>query len=83
MLNALKAILPAEATLVSFDYDKKVFGNMIVEIELEKIKHTFITDRGEIFHNGVMLCDSSYLCMGEGTFPKLLQLIQREFATKS
>ena len=60
MLNALKAVLPTEATLVSFDYNGKVFGNIVVEIEVAKIMHTFVTDRGEIYHNKKMICDSSY-----------------------
>ncbi len=79
MIDPLKAILPAEATLVSFDYNEKVFGNIVVEIELAKIKHTFITDRGEIYHNGKMICDSSYLYIEKkDTFSKLLQMIKIE-----
>ncbi len=79
MLNAMKAVLPAEATLVSFEYNDKVFGNIVVKIELKKIMHTFVTDRGEIYHNGKMICDSSYRhTEKEDTFPKLLQIIKNE-----
>ena len=79
MLNALKAVIPAEATLVSFDYNKMVFGNIVIKIEMSKIMHTFVTDRGEIYHNGKMICDSSYrYTEKEDTFPKLLQMIKKE-----
>jgi hypothetical protein len=79
MLEMVKSILPPEATLVSFDYNKMVFGNIAVVIEVAKVKHTFTTDRGEIYHNGKMLCDSSYLYIEkEDTFSKLLQMIKKE-----
>ena len=79
MLNALKAILPAAATLVSFDYNERVFGNIVVKIKLPKVMHTFVTDRGEIYHNGKMICDSSYhYTEKEDTFSKLIQLIKNE-----
>ena len=78
-LDEVKAILPAEANLVSFDYNGKVFGNIVVEIEIAKIKHTFTTHRGDIYHNGKMLCNSSYHYIEkEDTFPKLIQIIKQE-----
>ena len=79
MLNALKAVLPADAGLVLFEYDEKCFGNIIVEVELDNVKHIFITDRGEIVHNGKMLYDSSYLDREKtDPFHKLLEIIQNE-----
>lgn len=72
MTDALKAILPAEAVLLSFSYHAKCFGNIIAEIEFNGNKHVFITDRGEICHNGKMICDSTYQ---EDTFQKLLIVI--------
>ena len=79
MLEAVKALLPANATIVSFDYYEKAFGNIVLKLETEKDIHTFITDRGEIYHNGKMLCDHSYLYIEkEDTFSKLLQLIKQE-----
>ncbi len=79
MSDALKAILPDEAELISFDYNEKFFGNIVAEIKLKKMKHTFITDRGEIYHNGKMICDSSYrYTEKEDTFSKLLQIIKLE-----
>ena len=79
MLEAVKALLPANATIVSFDYYEKAFGNIVLKLETGKDIHTFITDRGEIYHNGKMLCDHSYLYIEkEDTFSKLLQLIKQE-----
>ena len=79
MLNRLKTILPANATLLSFEYNKNIFGNIVVVIKVANVKHTFITDRGEIYHNGKLLCDSSYHYLEkEDTFSKLLQMMRRE-----
>ena len=79
MLEMIKALLPTNATVVSFDYNEKVFGNIVLKLEIGKDTHTFITDRGEIYHNGKMLCNSSYhYTEKEDTFPKLLQLIKQE-----
>ena len=79
MLEMIKALLPTNASIVLFDYNKKFFGNIVLKLEIGKDKHTFITDRGEIYHNGKMLCDSSYhYTEKEDTFPKLLQLIKQE-----
>ena len=73
MLEMIKALLPTNATVVSFDYYEKVFGNIFLKLEIGKDTHTFITDRGEIYHNGKMLCTEK-----EDTFLKLLQLIKQE-----
>ena len=79
MLEIIKTLLPTNATVVSFDYNEKVFGNIVLELEIGKDAHAFITDRGEIYHNGKMLCDSSYrYTEKEDTFPKLLHLIKQE-----
>jgi hypothetical protein len=69
--------LPSDAILIDFIYDSKCFGNMIAKIKQNGKVHTFITDRGEIYHNNEMLCDSSYRYKEkEDTFPKLLQMIK-------
>ena len=79
MLEMRKALLPINAAVISFGYNEKVFGNIFLKLEFEKDIHTFITDRGEIYHNGKMLCNSSYhYTEKEDTFPKLLQLIKQE-----
>ena len=77
MLEMIKSLLPTNATIVSFD--KRFFGNIVLKLEIGKDTHTFITDRGEIYHNGKMLCNSSYhYTEKEDTFPKLIQLIKQE-----
>lgn len=79
MLDRVTSILPANATLISLDYNGNVFGNIVVVIKVANTKHTFITDRDEIYHNGKMLCDSSYHYFEkEDAFSKLLQMIKRE-----
>ncbi len=77
MKQHIVSILPSDSILFDFLYDEKCFGNMIVKIKHNGITHIFITDRGEIYHNGEMLCDSSYRYKEkEDTFPKLLQMIK-------
>ena len=79
MLEMVKDLLPVNATIVSFDYYEKVFGNIVLKLKIGKDIHTFTTDRGEIYHNEKMLCNSSYRYIEkEDTFPKLLQLIKQE-----
>ena len=77
MKQHILSILPSNSILIDFRYDAKCFGNMIVKIKQNEIIHVFITDRGEIYHNDEMLCDSSYRYKEkEDTFPKLLQMIK-------
>lgn len=77
MKKYIISVLPNDAILIDFIYDSKYFGNMIVKINQSGKSHTFITDRGEIYHNGAMLCDSSYrFTEKEDTFPKLIQMIK-------
>lgn len=79
MITAIKKILPANCTLASFEYDKKHFGNMIVKINSPSKYYTFVTDRGEIYCNDKMICDSSYRYFEkEDTFPKILSVIKSE-----
>ena len=79
MVNAIIEVLPNEFNLISFDYNDKIFGNMIVKIESSNKKYTFVTDRGEIYCNGKMICDSSYrYTENEDTFLKLLSIIKTE-----
>ena len=73
MLEMIKALLPTNATVVSFDYYEKVFGNIVLKLEIGKDTHTFITDRGEIYHNG-----KYHYTEKKDTFLKLLQLIKQE-----
>jgi hypothetical protein len=43
------------AQIISFKYFKKTFGNMVLEINYKNIKHVFVVDRREIYHNGKFL----------------------------
>jgi len=56
-------------TLLSFDRNKQVFGNMIVVISDGQKKYQFITDRGEISCNNKFLCDNSYHIAGQDDTP--------------
>ena len=77
MKQFIISALPSDATLIDFLYDSKCFGNMIVKINQNGKTHIFITDRGKIYHNNEMLCDSSYQYKEkEDTLPKLLQMIR-------
>lgn len=77
MKQFIISALPSDAILIDFIYDSKCFGNMIAKIKQNGKVHTFITDRGEIYHNDEMLCDSSYQYKEkEDTFPKFLQMIK-------
>ena len=62
------------AKLCTFDHNTKVFGNYFVEIEYNGEKHSFVTDRGEILHNGKTVVP---YCAGD-TFPTLFRTIQTE-----
>ena len=77
MKQCIISVLPSNAMLIDFLYDSKCFGNMIVKIKQNRINHTFITDRGEIYHNKKMVCDNSYQYKeNEDTFSKLIQIIK-------
>ena len=79
METVIKQILPANYTIESFEFDRKHFGNIIVKINSPNKHYTFVTDRGEIYCNGKMICDSSYRYFEkEDTFAKLLSVIESE-----
>ena len=79
MLNLLQAILPKEIKTISFAYDASCFGNIVVVLSAPDGKHMFTSDRGEIYHNGKMLCDNSYMYIEKkDTFSKMLELIKTE-----
>lgn len=79
MKQHIISVLPDNVTLIDFSYDAKCFGNIIAQIKKRGKTHTFIADRGEIWHNKTVLCDSSYQCREkEDTFSKLLQMISKE-----
>ena len=80
--EVLKSILDTyQAELVSYEYYQKIFGNYVILINFGEQTHTFVTDRGEIYHNDKMMCDSSYHVDGsDDTFTKLLEIIKQELS---
>ena len=77
MKQHIVSVLPSNSILTDYLYDINCFGNMIVKIKQNGTTHVFITDRGEIYHNDEMLCDSSCRYKEkEDTFSKLLQMIK-------
>lgn len=68
-----------KANLVRYEYYQKLFGNYVIEIEFKGKNYTFIADRGEIYLDSVLLCDSSYHKAGErDVFAKLLDMVKQE-----
>ena len=67
------------AKLLSFTYFWKAFGDFFIEIEKDGVKHTFSTDRDDIYHGQKMICDHSYHVAGEDDkFSHLLGVIKAE-----
>lgn len=56
MLNRINELLQKKgAHTISFDYYKKVFGNMVLVVDYDNEKHVFVVDRREIYHNDKFL----------------------------
>lgn len=66
------ALHNSEFTLLSFDRNHSMFGNMIVVISDGQKKYQFITDRGEISCNNKFLIDSSYHIAAQDDTPGYL-----------
>lgn len=67
-----------KARIVSFEYFEKIFGNIVLTIEYEKVCYEFITDRGEIYMNSQLICDSSYHVKGKSdTIQKLIDVMSK------
>lgn len=75
--SRIQAILPSEATLGSLDYDGNLLGELAVVVELAGNRHTFRTSRGEIYHNGKLVCGPAYRYIEkEDTHSKLIEMIR-------
>lgn len=60
MLSSIEETLHLyDANLISFKYYYRVFGNIVIEYEYKKEKHTFVSDRGEIRHNDKVVFKNS------------------------
>lgn len=67
--------------LIIFEYYKNIFGNFKIVIKSGEQIHTFITDRGEIYHNNTLICDNSYHKAGiDDTFMKLVEVIKQKLS---
>jgi hypothetical protein len=54
-----------------------VFGNIILKIRFKEKELYFVTDRGDIYCNGELLCDYEYLRNEDKTtHQKLVELIE-------
>ena len=66
-----------DCELINYEYFKKIFGNIVLEIRFKEKIHVFVSDRGEIYYNGELLCNYEYLRDENKTTPqKLLELIE-------
>ena len=67
--------------VIEFNYYKQTFGNIVLKIKKEKDLN-FVTDRGEIYCNGELICDYEYLRKENKTTPqKLLEVIELKLNT--
>lgn len=76
MLSFLKM---HNGSLVQYEYYEKAFGDFLCKIEYKNEIHTFTTDRGDIYHNSILVCDHSFHVTGQDDlFIKLLEVIRDE-----
>ena len=59
--NLKKLLSTYNCELISYQYFKKIFGNIVLKIRCLENELNFITDRGEISCNGVLLCTYEYI----------------------
>ncbi len=76
-LNLTKLLSTYNCELISYQYFKKIFGNIVLKIRCLENELNFVTDRGEISCNGVLLCTHEYIKKENKTTPeKLLEQIE-------
>lgn len=69
------------ASIVSFSYYPKIFGNIVVTVSFGSSVYEFITDRGDIYCNKQLICDNSYHIPGRSdTVDKLIEVMRRFIA---
>ena len=65
--------------LIHFEYNRRIFGNMIVIIRKNNELYEFVSDRGEIRNNKGFWIDNSYIrAESKNTFNKLLEVLSEE-----
>lgn len=68
--------------VIEFNYYKQIFGNIVLKIKKNEKELNFVTDRGEIYCNGELLCGYEYLRKENKTTPqKLLEVIELKLNT--
>ena len=64
------------AKIIKFEYYKRIFGNFIIEIEYNDKIYNIVTDKGDIYLNNQLICDSSYHIAGkDDTIEKILEIL--------
>lgn len=73
----LRTFLSARnAQIVSFEYYGQIFGDIVLTIRYKDTSYEFITEKGDIYFNGQLACDSSYHIKGrDDTVSKLIDVI--------
>ena len=66
------ALYNTQFTLLSFDRNHQVFGNMVVVISDGQKSYQFVTDRGDISCNDKLLLDKGYHIAGQDDTPVYL-----------
>lgn len=52
MLNRISDFLQRKnVQMISFEYYRRIFGNVVLVVEYRNEKHEFVVDRREIYHN--------------------------------
>lgn len=64
-----------DAQLLKYEYAHRIFGNLIIDIQINDKVLSFVLDRGDIFCNNELIYDSSYIEKGETTFSKMYEAI--------
>lgn len=84
MRERIISVLSSDIKLVSLTYYPDAFGSIVVELDAPAEKHSFVADRGEIYHKFKRTeedCWHSSSCMNfedEDIFSNLLQIIKTE-----
>lgn len=71
------------AQVLNYIHYKKFFGDFVVDIKYKDQKHTIITDRGDVYLDSRLICNSSYHVAGhDDTFSTMLNVMQENLFQK-
>lgn len=48
-------VAPFGYIITDFKYYPNIFGNVVLDLKKDNIKHTFVIERGELYHNDMLL----------------------------